>query len=55
MAILIAMVSNAVGGKSKPADFILTKGKKQQPVSKDSIQVDGFIPIKKEDLHKFLR
>lgn len=59
MAMLITSVRNALGGKTKVDEFILTsKKQKQQQKAKedeDTITIGDFQPIAKKDLNKFFR
>lgn len=63
MAILIANVRNAMKGKkgaaSKVVDFIISKKPKKKVKriegTEDMIQIGKYQPIKKSDLHKYLK
>ncbi len=52
IAILIASVRNALGGKAKPEDFIFSK---KANVKENTVEAQGYKPIDKDDLAPFLR
>lgn len=59
-AILIATVRNAASAKakSKPEQFIITKKPKKmikKGPTEDMMQIGRYQPIKKKDLHKYLK
>ena len=55
MAMLLAMVSNGLGGKTKVTDYLLSNKNKPKVKSDDKIEIAGFRAISKEEFDKYLK